>query len=170
MTTLTDYQERHRRESLPKRKALILQKKRILAALRKVKAKSARVEYSGSDDSLEEGFAKVFRLPMPLDGAEFEAFEKSAMADSELGFATVKRTEEYGSFVGGEWKTVQREVEEDLPKALVAFCESWFEIDHDGFWNNDGGQGVMIVDVKTGVFKLHHEDNFVSHEDSEDEL
>jgi hypothetical protein len=36
-----------------------------------------------------------------------------------------------------------------------------------GFWNNDGGQGCIILNIDNQTIKFEHEDNYVSREYTE---
>lgn len=43
-------------------------------------------------------------------------------------------------------------------------------VEHDGFENNDGGSGTLVIDVDAGTAKLTRNDNYVAMETSEVEV
>jgi hypothetical protein len=63
-----------------------------------------------------------------------------------------------------EGKGVQ--LPQELQRGVFTYAESLLP---PGFEINDGGQGVVKLDIVRGTFKLHHETNFTETETTESE-
>ena len=54
--------------------------------------------------------------------------------------------------------------------AIWELGEEIISLDHDGFWNNEGGQGNIKWDLEKDEIFLHHEDNITDVEVTETTL
>lgn len=114
---------------------------RILRQLRDLGVAYITAEYSGSDDS-----------------GQFDGITVQNAAGETIEFDLDKPVGEEAAL------KVKRRLldEEDKPLSDQIEVLVWDTIDemgHSGFWNNEGGQGTMKIDVAAGTIVLVHGNN-----------
>ncbi len=70
--------------------------------------------------------------------------------------------------------TVMKDPDDGQAPALADLVDDFMweviGVEHDGFENNDGGSGTLVIDVDAGTAKLTRNDNYVAMETSEVEV
>lgn len=118
-------------------------KKVIMDALTAMGAKCVVVEYSGSGDS-----GQIDNCVIDGDSendAEVEAFEEFGRFDEKKGWIREARLEK-----------------RKLTEVIKDYCDHIIDQEHGGYCNNDGGDGVLELDVEAGMLTLTHNENYMA--------
>lgn len=132
-----------------------INKKSIIDALRGVQGvNSVVVGYSGGGDSGQVDAINAVndegdRIELPETKIRFIDIRWSWMMDKGVSYDL-------------------REDEKSLGDAIESLFWHVLGELHDGWENNDGGQGEFTINVTDGTFSLHHEQNYVEHFTSDD--
>lgn len=127
----------------------------LLEALRPLGAREVIVTYAGSGDSGQVEDVIVAPNTIDLDATRVQVAEGHHSWDPE--------TRTHGSVLELESR--------DLRTALSDFCDQAVGIaGHDGYENNDGGQGTLNVNVDDGAVTLEHADFYTESDTSTHEL
>lgn len=141
----------------------------ILDGLTRAGAVSAWVFYQGAGDSgMVEDMEISTTIIDPKSSEPTEGRIDLACVDVTIPFV------HYGDVFEHKdgWRTRQTSSPAmPLKDALDAFCEDYIgATGHDGYENDEGGQGHLLIDVAAATFKLHHEDNYMETNDYDEEL
>lgn len=130
---------KRRREEI--RSILLVNKSRILKALKKLCATTVVVSYSGSGDSGQIDHVGIFQ-----DKNELKPETNISV------LVTMSKWDEPSS----TW--AKRSVRKSMPlaEAIEALVYDWLESEHAGWENNDGASGECTIDVTKDDFLLSH--------------
>jgi hypothetical protein len=137
------------------KKAYEQNKNNILAALRTAGVKKCTIGYSGCCDSGQiEEFD--FGADVVVEDVKVECSDVTKDYDfSDGGFLEIHKVKEP--------KIVS------LREAIEALC--WTKLEMYGGWeNNEGAQGMFVIDVDDGTIKWRHETNVMEVEVHEEEI
>jgi hypothetical protein len=125
--------------------ALTLNRDLLINTLQTLNITEVRANYQGGGDS--------------GDVMDFDVIPESLsplLHSEKLDYHSVR-----GEFVDGHYQYLSSNQPTPLNEALTDFVLSWIGMHHCGWENNEGGQGVMIVDVLSNGFDLNHTEFYV---------
>jgi hypothetical protein len=124
---------------------LTLNRELLIGTLKALNITEVRVNYEGGGDS--------------GDVMDFDVIPESSLPlleSEKLDYHAV-----HGEFIDGHYQYLSSIQSKSLNEALTDIALSWVELHHSGWENNDGGQGVILIDVAGNRCDLNHTEFYV---------
>ena len=131
-------------------------KQAIFDALKANSIPAVAVTYSGSGDSGCIDGVDPFQLP-----------ESMTVDLSKITVAILVRR---SRLEGTDWKEDLVTETTSLNAAIEEFTYDWLQAEHPGWQNNDGADGEIVFDIKTGGATMSHNSFYVESETTEHTL
>lgn len=138
---------------------------KLFEALKEIGAGGVMVEYTGYGDSGQIESVTAWKV-----GESYESCTAMSLS-ARMGFPKLRVRYVKKTDSDGLEKTISVENEEmSLQDAIEEFCWDALEKTHDGWENEEGGNGTFEFDVEHGTIEFTHNEAYVEYNTSTHEI